>query len=86
MSTFLSFVSPWEFLLRYTVVIGMVIAIIGVAMCLMAKRITMAKRNTDVVDKRDKLYSGIIFIGVSLILLAMIIIALPIEATLYVGG
>ena len=85
MSTLLSFVSPWEFLLRYTVIIGVVIATIGVAICLMAKRITMAKRNTDVVSSRDKLYSGLVFIGVALILLAMIIIALPIEATLYGG-
>ena len=86
MSTILSFVSPWEFLLRYTVIIGIILAIAGVAICLMAKRITMAVRNTDTINNRDKLYSGLIFAGVGLILVAMVIIALPIEATLYVGG
>ena len=85
MSTLLSFVSPWEFLLRYTVIIGVILAIVGVAMCLMAKRITMAKRNVDIIDKRDKLYSGLIFAGIALILVGMIVIALPIEATLYGG-
>ena len=85
MSTLLSFVSPWEFLLRYTVIIGVVFAIIGVSLCLMAKRITMAVRNTDSINNRDKLYSGLIFAGVGLILVAMVIIALPIEATLYGG-
>ena len=43
MSTLLSFEKPAEFLLRYTVITGIVLAIIGVAICFMAKRITMAK-------------------------------------------
>lgn len=86
MNTLLSFVSPWEFLLRYTVIVGVVLAAIGVAICMMAKRITIAVRNVDVIDKRDKLYGGLMVAGLSLILAGMIVIALPVEATLYVGG
>lgn len=86
MNTILSFVSPLEFLLRYTVIIGIVLAVFGTALCMMAKRITMAVRNTDTINTRDKLYTGLMMGGLALILVGMIIIALPIEATLYVGG
>lgn len=85
MSTILSFVSIWEFLLRYTVIAGVILAIIGTSICMMAKRITMAKRNQDVVNKSDSLYSGLLLAGIFLILLGMIVIALPFEATFYVG-
>ena len=86
MSMLLSFVSPWEFLLRYTVIVGVILASIGVAICMMAKRITIAVRNVDVVDKRDKLYGALMVTGLLLILAGMIVVALPVEATLYVGG
>ena len=55
MSTLLSFVSVWEFLLRYTVIFGIVVAAIGVAICMLAKRITMCKKRTDQINKNDKL-------------------------------
>ncbi len=83
MNTLLSFESPLEFLLRYTVITGIVLAVIGVAICFMAKRITMAKRKQDEISKNDKLYIGLMITGLSLILLGMIIIALPINATFY---
>ena len=83
MSNILSFVSPLEFLLRYTVIIGIVIAVVGVSILFMAKRITLAKRNTDILDKSDKLYQALLIVGIALILVAMIIIALPIENTFY---
>ena len=85
MSTILSFVNPLEFLLRYTVITGVIIAIIGVAICLMAKRVTMAVRNKDDIDKKDNVYVALMLIGLILILVAMIVIALPIEGTLYSG-
>ncbi len=85
MSTLLSFVSVWEFLLRYTVISGMVVAAIGVAICMLAKRITLAKRHTDSLPKNDKLYQGLMLTGVCLILLGLILIALPIETTFYKG-
>lgn len=85
MSTLLSFVSVWEFLLRYTVISGMVVAAIGVAICMLAKRITMFKRHTDTLPQNDKLYKGLFITGICLILIGLILIALPIENTFYKG-
>lgn len=84
MSTILSFVSPLEFLLRYTVIAGIFIAIIGTALCFLAKRITMAKRKQDYVDKKDKFYITLMLLGLGFILIGLIFIALPIDATFYV--
>ncbi len=83
MSTILSFVSPMEFLLRYTVITGIILAIIGVSICFMAKRITMAKRKQDEISKSDRFYIGLIITGLCFILIGMIVIALPIDATFY---
>jgi len=76
---------PLEFLLRYSVITGMIIAIIGTALCMLAKRITIAKRNQVEIDKKDRLYVTIMWLGLAFILIGMIIIALPIEATFYRG-
>lgn len=76
---------PFEFLLRYTVLAGMFVAVIGVAICMMAKRITMAKRQQVDFNKNDKLYSTLIVVGVMFILAGMIIIVLPYRATFYSG-
>ena len=83
MSLLLSFVNPLEFLLRYTVLAGVAVAIIGAAICFMAKRITMAKRNVAQINKQDKLYVALMLAGISLILIGMIIMVLPIEGTFY---
>lgn len=76
---------PLEFLLRYSVITGVILAIIGTAICMMAKRITMAKRNQVEIDKKDKLYVTLMLLGLAFILIGMIIIALPIDATFYRG-
>ena len=76
---------PLEFLLRYTVLTGMVFAIIGTAICMTAKRITIAKRHQVEINKQDKLYSGLILLGIAFILIGMIIMVLPIEVTFYRG-
>ena len=83
MSLILSFVNPLEYLLRYTVIAGILVAAIGAAICFMAKRITMAKRNVAEVNKQDKLYVTLMLVGISLILIGMIIMVLPIEGTFY---
>ena len=85
MSLILSFVNPLEFLLRYTVIAGMVIAAIGAAMCMLAARITNAVRDTEKVNKQDKLYVALMMIGLCLILLGLIVMALPINGTFYGG-
>ena len=83
MSNILSFVSPWEFLLRYTVITGVLIAIVGTAILFLAKHITKAKRGTSEVDKSDKLYITLLIVGLMFVLIGMIIIALPIDSTFY---
>ena len=80
---FLSFVNPLEFILRYTVIAGMLIAIAGVVLCLIAKRVTMAVRKRDDISKSDRLYVTLMLLGLGFILIGMIIIALPIDATFY---
>ncbi len=84
MALFLA-MEPLEFLLRYTVITGMVIAIIGTALCMLAKRITMAKRNQVEINKKDRLYVTLLMLGLAFILVGMIIMVLPIEATFYRG-
>jgi len=84
MSLILSFVNPLEFLLRYVVITGIIVCAIGVAICLMAKRIVKAKYKTEIVDGANKLYTTIMLLGLGFILAGMIIMVLPIEATFYV--
>ncbi len=83
MNLLLSFVSPLEFILRYTVITGMLVAIFGVALCLVAKRLTMAIRKSNNVSKQDRLFVTFMLLGLGFILIGMIIIALPINATFY---
>ena len=83
--TLLLALDPLEFLLRYTVLTGIVFAIIGTVMCMMAKRITMTVRKQVEVSKTDKLYTGLKLLGLALILIGMIIMVLPIEVTFYRG-
>ena len=83
MSLILSFANPLEYILRYTVLAGIAIAVVGAAICFMAKRITMAKRNVSEINKQDKLYVTIMLVGISLILVGMIVMVLPIEGTFY---
>lgn len=85
MSLLLAFPNPLEFLLRYTVIAGIIIAVIGTALCMMAKRIVMAKRNVAIINKHDKLYVTLMLLGLAFILIGMIFIALPIDATFFKG-
>ena len=84
MSLILSFVNPLEFLLRYTVIAGVIVAAIGVAICLTAKRIVMVKRKATVINRKDRLYTTLMLLGLGFLLVGMIIMVLPIEATFYV--
>lgn len=84
MSLILSFVNPLEFLLRYTVIAGIIVASVGVAICLSAKRIVMAKRKTNTINRKDSLYTTLMLLGLGFLLVGMIIMVLPIDATFYV--
>ena len=83
MSNLLSFVNPLEFMLRYTVVVGTVICMVGIALCMLAKPITLKKRGVDELNKKDSIYTGLIIAGLCLIMVGMIVIALPVNATMY---
>ena len=85
MNMLLSFTSPLEFLLRYTVIAGIIIAIIGAAVLFSAKRVTMYVRKQETINKQDKLYTILVLVGVSLIMIGLVCTALPISNTLYVG-
>ena len=76
---------PLDFLLRYTVIAGMVLAMIGVGICMSAKRITMSKRKQVDIDKNDKFYSALICIGLVFIIAGLIVMVLPYENTFYRG-
>ncbi len=83
MSTILSFESPMEFLLRYTVIAGIIIMIIGVALLFSAKRITIAKRGTEDVSKQDKLYLTLFITGICLLLVGMIVTVIDVPYGFY---
>ena len=85
MNMLLAFPNPLEFLLRYTVIAGVIVAIIGTALCMMAKKITMTKRQQSEINRQDRLYVTLMLLGLSFILVGMILIALPIDATFFVG-
>ncbi len=85
MTTLLTFENPLEFLLRYTVIFGAILAMFGVALILSAKRITMAVRKQDEINRNDKLFNTLRFVGICLVLAGMIVIALPVNATMYRG-
>lgn len=76
---------PLDFILRYTVITGIIFAIIGAALCMTAKRITMAKRKQVEIDKNDKLYTTLRYIGFALITIGMIIMVLDIDVSFYRG-
>lgn len=76
---------PLEFLLRYTVITGVIITMIGVALSMMAKRIVMAKRNQVEISKNDRLYVTLKYLALAFIVIGMIVMVLPIEATFYRG-
>ena len=84
MTLFLA-MEPLDFLLRYTVITGIIFAIIGTAICMMAKRVTMAKRKQVEINPNDRFYIALKLIGLALILVGMIIMVLPIEVTFYRG-
>ncbi len=76
---------PLDFILRYTVLTGIVFAIIGTALCMVAKRVTMAKRQQVEINKNDKLYTTLVCLGLIFIMVGMIIMVLPIENSFYRG-
>lgn len=66
-----------EFIVKVNVIVGIILACIGIACILLSKRVTMIVDKTDAVQKTSKVYVGVRVAGVIAILLGMILIALP---------
>ena len=84
MTLFLA-MEPLDFLLRYTVIAGVIIMIIGTSLCMTAKRVTMAVKKQVEINKKDRMYATLMLLGLAFIMIGMIIMVLPIEATFYRG-
>ena len=56
-------------------VVGVALAAVGLAMVLIAKRITRAVRHSSKVDTSDKLYVSICTLGLITILVALVIVS-----------
>ena len=68
-----------EFIVKVNVIVGMVLAGLGVACLLVARRFAQAVDKTETVTKSSRAYIGAKILGVVLILVGMILIALPIK-------
>ena len=66
-----------EFIVKVNVILGIIIAALGIASIIIASRLSEFIEKTDSVNKSSKVYSGCKIVGVVCILLGMILIALP---------
>jgi len=66
-----------EFIVKVNVILGIVLACIGIACIMLSRRVTMVVDKTDAVERTSKVYVGVRVAGVILILVGMIFIALP---------
>lgn len=83
--SFILAMHPMEFVLRYNVIAAMIVAGIGVGLLFSAKRITRYTQKIDKVEKDNKFLQKIQAGGWLLVLIGMIIMILPFEATLFGG-
>lgn len=60
-----------------TVIIGMIVAVVGISLVFLAKRLTRAFKRTDDVADNDKLYTALKIIGLVFILAGLILVAIP---------
>ena len=66
-----------EFIQRGNVILGIIIAIVGVACWLVAKNLAQAVRKTTDVKPNDTVLIGCKVFGLVLVLVGMILLALP---------
>ena len=67
-----------EFLVKFNVILGIIIAAVGVASLIIAPRLSQAINKSEKVDKSSKSYIGCKVVGLVCVLLGMILIALPV--------
>lgn len=83
--SFILAMHPLEFVLRYNVIAAMLIAGVGVGLLFSAKKITKFNQKIEKVEKDNKFYQKIQAAGWLLVLIGMIVMILPFEATLFGG-
>ena len=83
--SFILAMHPMEFVLRYNVIAAMIVAGIGVGLLFSAKRITRHTQKINTVEKDNKFLQKIQAVGWLLVLIGMIIMILPFEASLFGG-
>jgi len=67
-----------EFIKNVNVMAGIVLAIVGLAFCLMAMNITQAVRKTKQIKPNDTLLIGLKVASLVILLLGMVLIAIPV--------
>lgn len=70
------FIDFWTRLFQTNLIIGLILAIIGLGMILLSKKITQKKRGTTEVSNKDSLLVGIRIFGLVFILVAMFVMIL----------
>ena len=71
-------VSFIEFLNQPLIIVGLILLAFGIAMAILAKRITRVARQSDDVDPNDRIYSAFKIIGLLLIIAGFICISVDI--------
>lgn len=69
----LSFDSFIELFSHTNVVVGIILAILGFSIVLLAKRVTLAVRKKDKIENNDNLYLGLLGIALLLILVGLLV-------------
>lgn len=69
----LSFDSFIELFSHTNVVVGIILAILGFSIVLLAKRVTLAVRKKDKIENNDNLYLGLLGVALLLILVGLLV-------------
>ena len=71
-------VSLIQFLNKPLIIVGLILLSIGIATCVLAKRITRVARQQDEIDPEDRMYTAFKVIGLLLILAGFICVGVDI--------
>ena len=77
-------VSLVQFLHKPLIIVGLILLSIGIATCVLAKRITRVARQQNEIDPEDKMYTAFKIIGLLLILAGFVCIA--VDIVLYINA
>lgn len=77
-------VSLVQFLHKPLIIVGLILLSIGIATCVLAKRITRVARQQNEIDPEDRMYTAFKIIGLLLILAGFVCIA--VDIVLYINA